>query len=187
MRHIISDFLNSFCRTDLKFCSCSDDTTVKVWDFARCQEERSLSGNVLWIHNRMCLVDFYCKNILPIPECAVLSDSSPTEEMQWQMACLCLLHLNKGDSYMFLWCFIFKFLNIVPCVNLRYIRQINRAWWSLVMWLENLFYLFKVFFSWTVINLLTLACKIASCSSFWQSSESPLLILLELYLLYVHE
>ncbi|KAF7824714.1 flowering time control protein FY-like isoform X1 [Senna tora] len=32
-------------RTDLKFCSCSDDTTVKVWDFARCQEERSLSGH----------------------------------------------------------------------------------------------------------------------------------------------
>uniref|UniRef100_A0A0E0JTN3 Uncharacterized protein n=1 Tax=Oryza punctata TaxID=4537 RepID=A0A0E0JTN3_ORYPU len=31
-------------RTDLKFCSCSDDTTVKVWDFARCQEERSLTG-----------------------------------------------------------------------------------------------------------------------------------------------
>lgn len=38
--------LNSFCSTDLKFCSCSDDTTVKIWDFARCQEERSLSGNV---------------------------------------------------------------------------------------------------------------------------------------------
>ncbi|KAH8512673.1 hypothetical protein H0E87_006093 [Populus deltoides] len=35
----------SFCRTDLKFCSCSDDTTVKVWDFARCHEERSLTGN----------------------------------------------------------------------------------------------------------------------------------------------
>ena len=40
-------FFTSFCRTDLKFCSCSDDTTVKVWDFARCQEEYSLSGNVL--------------------------------------------------------------------------------------------------------------------------------------------
>lgn len=39
----------SFCRTDLKFCSCSDDTTVKVWDFARCQEESSLTGNVLWM------------------------------------------------------------------------------------------------------------------------------------------
>ncbi|KAL5725358.1 hypothetical protein ACHQM5_008512 [Ranunculus cassubicifolius] len=35
----------SFSRTDLKFCSCSDDTTVKVWDFARCQEESSLSGH----------------------------------------------------------------------------------------------------------------------------------------------
>jgi len=36
----------SFSRTDLKFCSCSDDRTVKVWDFARCQEEKSLTGNV---------------------------------------------------------------------------------------------------------------------------------------------
>ena len=33
----------SFCRTDLKFCSCSDDTTLKVWDFAWCQEEHSLT------------------------------------------------------------------------------------------------------------------------------------------------
>ncbi|KAL8144522.1 hypothetical protein V2J09_017554 [Rumex salicifolius] len=32
-------------RTDLKFCSCSDDTTVKVWDFAKCQEESSLTGH----------------------------------------------------------------------------------------------------------------------------------------------
>ncbi|TVU36843.1 hypothetical protein EJB05_18795 [Eragrostis curvula] len=32
-------------RTDLKFCSCSDDRTVKVWDFARCQEEKSLTGH----------------------------------------------------------------------------------------------------------------------------------------------
>lgn len=45
-------FWNSFCRTDLKFCSCSDDTTVKVWDFARCQEEYSLFGNVPEIDGR---------------------------------------------------------------------------------------------------------------------------------------
>lgn len=44
---LFCDNLISFCRTDLKFCSCSDDTTVKVWDFARCQEERSLTGNVI--------------------------------------------------------------------------------------------------------------------------------------------
>ncbi|KAL4199063.1 hypothetical protein AMTRI_Chr03g49290 [Amborella trichopoda] len=31
----------SFSRMDLKFCSCSKDGTIKVWDFARCQEERS--------------------------------------------------------------------------------------------------------------------------------------------------
>lgn len=35
----------SFSSTDLKFCSCSDDGAVKVWDFARCQEERSLAGH----------------------------------------------------------------------------------------------------------------------------------------------
>lgn len=61
MRYIIYDYLNSFCRTDLKFCSCSDDTTVKVWDFARCQEERSLSGNVLWRLKRMKNITFFIK------------------------------------------------------------------------------------------------------------------------------
>ncbi len=40
---------DSFSSTDLKFCSCSDDTTVKVWDFARCQEERSLAGTFQYI------------------------------------------------------------------------------------------------------------------------------------------
>jgi polyadenylation factor subunit 2 len=30
---------------DLKFCSCSDDTTVKVWDFARAQQISLLSGH----------------------------------------------------------------------------------------------------------------------------------------------
>jgi hypothetical protein len=49
--------LNSFCRTDLKFCSCSDDTTVKVWDFARCQEERSLTGNVVVLFYEPELLD----------------------------------------------------------------------------------------------------------------------------------
>ncbi|KAF6152329.1 hypothetical protein GIB67_005983 [Kingdonia uniflora] len=33
-------------RIDLKFCSCSDDTTVEVGDFARLQEEHFLLGNV---------------------------------------------------------------------------------------------------------------------------------------------
>ncbi|CAA0808954.1 Flowering time control protein FY [Striga hermonthica] len=56
----------SFCRTDLKFCSCSDDTTVKVWDFARCQEERSLSGHgwdvkcVDWHPTKSLLVSGTC-------------------------------------------------------------------------------------------------------------------------------
>lgn len=35
----------SFACTDLKFCSCSDDTTVRVWDFARCAQEHVLTGH----------------------------------------------------------------------------------------------------------------------------------------------
>ena len=35
----------SFSISDLKFATCSDDTTIKIWDFVRCQEEHSLSGH----------------------------------------------------------------------------------------------------------------------------------------------
>lgn len=35
----------AFSCSDLKFCSCSDDTTVKVWDFARCTAEAVLAGH----------------------------------------------------------------------------------------------------------------------------------------------
>ncbi|XP_053693919.1 uncharacterized protein LOC128741846 [Sabethes cyaneus] len=35
----------SFSPTDTKFASCSDDGTVRVWDFFRCQEERVLRGH----------------------------------------------------------------------------------------------------------------------------------------------
>ncbi|XP_038121737.1 pre-mRNA 3' end processing protein WDR33 [Culex quinquefasciatus] len=35
----------SFSPTDSKFASCSDDGTVRVWDFYRCQEERVLRGH----------------------------------------------------------------------------------------------------------------------------------------------
>ncbi|XP_062003704.1 flowering time control protein FY-like [Rosa rugosa] len=35
----------SFCRSNLKFCSCSDDTSVKIWDFERCQQEQTLTGH----------------------------------------------------------------------------------------------------------------------------------------------
>ncbi|GKV12515.1 hypothetical protein SLEP1_g23646 [Rubroshorea leprosula] len=34
-------------RKDLKFCSRSDDAIIKIWDFAKCQEEHSLIGYVL--------------------------------------------------------------------------------------------------------------------------------------------
>lgn len=35
----------SFCPTDAKFASCSDDQTVSIWDFERCIEEFSLRGH----------------------------------------------------------------------------------------------------------------------------------------------
>jgi polyadenylation factor subunit 2 len=35
----------SFCPTDAKFASCSDDGTVRIWDFQRCHEERVLRGH----------------------------------------------------------------------------------------------------------------------------------------------
>jgi WD40 repeat protein len=35
----------SFCRTDLKYATCSDDCTIKIWDFAMCQDEATLTGH----------------------------------------------------------------------------------------------------------------------------------------------
>lgn len=35
---------NSFCPTDSKFATCSDDGTVRIWDFMRCHEEKILRG-----------------------------------------------------------------------------------------------------------------------------------------------
>ncbi len=36
---------NSFCPTDSKFATCSDDGTIRIWDFMRCLEERILRGH----------------------------------------------------------------------------------------------------------------------------------------------
>ena len=38
---------NSFCPSDAKYTSCSDDGTVRVWDFLRCHEERICRGKSL--------------------------------------------------------------------------------------------------------------------------------------------
>ena len=35
----------SFCPTDNKFITCSDDSVVKVWDFLTCTEERAMRGH----------------------------------------------------------------------------------------------------------------------------------------------
>jgi len=36
----------SFSPTDSKFVSGSDDGTLRIWDFMRCQEERVLRGEI---------------------------------------------------------------------------------------------------------------------------------------------
>jgi WD40 repeat protein len=35
----------SFCPTDKKFVTCSDDSLVKIWDFYSCTEERAMRGH----------------------------------------------------------------------------------------------------------------------------------------------
>lgn len=37
-------FWYSFCPSDSKFATCSDDGTVRIWDFMKCHEEKILRG-----------------------------------------------------------------------------------------------------------------------------------------------
>lgn len=37
-----------FSPTDLKFCTCSDDATLKLWDFRTCEVDTILSGHQLY-------------------------------------------------------------------------------------------------------------------------------------------
>ena len=51
--HVVRESLNvdrharcfSFCPTDKKFVTCSDDSLVKIWDFYSCTEERAMRGH----------------------------------------------------------------------------------------------------------------------------------------------
>ena len=38
----------SFAPSDAKFVSSSDDQSLKIWDFARHEEEGSLEGHTWW-------------------------------------------------------------------------------------------------------------------------------------------
>ena len=51
-----------FSPTDNKFASCSDDGTVKIWDFYRCQEERVLRGSIVMF--------FSLENCHTLPNCS---------------------------------------------------------------------------------------------------------------------
>ena len=37
-------FPYSFAPSDNKFTTCSDDGTVRIWDFQKCHEEKTLRG-----------------------------------------------------------------------------------------------------------------------------------------------
>ena len=67
----------SFSPTDAKFASCSDDGTVRVWDFFSCVEERVLRGHgsdvkcVDWhptkgILGKILFICFYLQNMTQI-------------------------------------------------------------------------------------------------------------------------
>lgn len=36
-----------FAPSDMKFATCSDDVSIKVWDFTRCSEETTFAGKLL--------------------------------------------------------------------------------------------------------------------------------------------
>ena len=52
---VVFYFSTSFCPTDAKFATCSDDGTVRVWDFLRCHEERILRGTSLNSYKQICI------------------------------------------------------------------------------------------------------------------------------------
>lgn len=59
----------SFCPTDLKFATCSDDVTIKIWDFARCEAEKTLQGHggdvkcISWHPLKSLLVSGRCGSV----------------------------------------------------------------------------------------------------------------------------
>lgn len=38
-----------FSPTDLKFCTCSDDATLRIWDFGTCKVDKVMSGMSLCV------------------------------------------------------------------------------------------------------------------------------------------
>ncbi len=72
MELVLSSASNSFCPSDAKYASCSDDGTVRIWDFLRCHEERIMRGmSVIFLN-----VSVY-QNLYQIP--SRLPGISPTE------------------------------------------------------------------------------------------------------------
>lgn len=61
-----------FSPTDIKFVSCSDDVTLKIWDFALCKEEHVLTGHgadikcVSWHPQKSLLVSGGKDNLIKI-------------------------------------------------------------------------------------------------------------------------
>lgn len=70
-----------FSRTDMKMATCSDDVSIKVWDFATVQEEATLSGHgwdvkcIDWHPTNSLLVSGSKDNLIKVPRTPKLPTS----------------------------------------------------------------------------------------------------------------
>ncbi|XP_014673749.1 PREDICTED: pre-mRNA 3' end processing protein WDR33-like [Priapulus caudatus] len=88
----------SFCPTDNKFASSSDDGTVRVWDFLRCHEEKILRGHGADVK----FVDWH-------PQKALLASGSKDTQQPVKLwdpktgQSLATLHIHKGTVMSVRW------------------------------------------------------------------------------------
>ena len=94
----------SFCPTDAKFASCSDDASVKIWDFERASLDRLLSGTDVEGGKSH---GWDVKTVQWHPEKALLASGSKDNVVKlWdprQAKEICLLHLHKNTVTAIRW------------------------------------------------------------------------------------
>lgn len=79
-------FFFSFSPCDTKFVTCSDDATVRIWDFFRCHEERALRGE--WAGGSFFLLQDSSHKFLVcfnyhVPPTACLGHGSDVRSIAW--------------------------------------------------------------------------------------------------------